>query len=123
MWSIAQVATAEFYEFMEFSDQGGHGQSAECRGDTIYRGRQGNLFQNEVKQAKNLIVDFSSPPPVAQRETRAGDDVSRYLQCLHGPPHSAVCAAVIMFVAATISHPSRSRLSPVWLYSGSIVAL
>ena len=46
MWSIAQVATAEFYEFMEFSDRGGHGQSAECRGGATYHGRQGNLFQN-----------------------------------------------------------------------------
>ena len=51
-------------------------------------------------------------------EARAGDDVSSYLQCLHDPPHSAVCAAVIMFVAATISHPSLNCLQ-----CGSIVAL
>ena len=55
MWSSAQVATAEFYEFMEFSDQGGHGQSAECRGDTTYQGRQGNLFQNMTKTDKKLV--------------------------------------------------------------------
>ena len=63
MWSSAQVATAEFYDFMEFSDQGGHtghGQSAECRGGTTYQGRQGNLFQNMTKRDKKQWQEIGS---------------------------------------------------------------
>ena len=95
MWSIAQVATAEFYEFMEFSDRGGHGQSSKCRGGTTYHISRQPLHKNGQNEQNTgikivgsrlrKIVDFSSPPPVAQRETRAGDDVSSYLHCVHDP--------------------------------------
>ena len=129
MWSIAQVATAEFYEFMEFSDRGGHGQSSKCRGGTTYHISRQPLHKNGQNEQNTgikivgnrlrKIVDFSFPAARGSvTEARAGDDVSSYLQCLHNPPHSAVCAAVIMFVAATISHPSLNCLQ-----SGSIVAL
>ena len=58
IWSIAQVARTEFYDFMEFSDQGGqvvtvsHSQSSESMGGSTYQGRQGNLFQNMTKIEK-----------------------------------------------------------------------
>ena len=71
MWSIAQVATAEFYEFMEFSGQGGHGQSSKCRGGTTYHISRQPLHKNGQNEQNTgikivgnrlrKIVDFSSP--------------------------------------------------------------
>ena len=127
MWSIAQVATAEFYEFMEFSDRGGHGQSSKCRGGTTYHISRQPLHKNGQNEQNTgikivgnrlrKIVDFNSP-------ARAGDDVSRYLQCmhgLHGPPHSAQSSVCCCHHVCSRHHFSSP--SPAWLYSGSIVAL
>ena len=123
MWSSAQVATAEFYDFMEFSGQGGHGQSSECRGGSTYHGRQCNLFQNMTKRDKKTmagnwlqkIVEFWAPPPVAQRErpvlvmmSAAGSSVG--MGCCH-----YVCSRHHF---SSLS-PARLYLSPAWLYSGS----
>ena len=127
MWSIAQVATAEFYEFMEFSDQGGHGQSSKCRGGTTYHISRQPLHKNGQNEQNTgikivgnrlwKIVDFSSPAARGSvTEARAGDDVSIviYSACMTPAQCSVCCCHYVC---------SRNHFSSLSLSTVSSVAL